>query len=449
MVTFYKPQKKEVEKKAIKVNCTDLDLQGRGVARDDKYVYFVEGLMPGDSANVLISNVKGKIATGKITKIIKPSDKRLKKDCALIGTCGGCSLQHIPSDMLIESKVKGIEKLFAKTLPNPLGDPAFVHQGKNTEYRRACRFAIRGDHGKLHLGFREEKSHNLVKIIDCLCLSERMNNAIEPLNKVINSMKQKSSLGHVEFLDSDGALGVLLRMTKTLSDEDAALLCEYGKSFNAVISVVEPYKDPMRISKVETTRERFIYGSKDDLFISSHGVKLKCKPSSFVQINKEMNEKMIDTVLSMLDVNDSSKIMDLFCGLGNFTMPIAATGAKVVGVDIVSKMIEDARENAKELGFEKASFEVADLEELFENQSWAKDNYDAVVLDPGRHGAKRAVLFLAKKMVPKIVMISCNPLAASRDSLELVKAGYKIKQWGVCDMFPRTSHVEMILEFSL
>lgn len=162
-----------------------------------------------------------------------------------------------------------------------------------------------------------------------------------------------------------------------------------------------------------------------------------------------MNEKMIDTVLSMLDVNDSSKIMDLFCGLGNFTMPIAATGAKVVGVDIVSKMIEDARENAKELGFEKASFEVADLEELFENQSWAKDNYDAVVLDPGRQGAKRAVLFLAKKKVPKIVMISCNPLAASRDSLELVKAGYKIKQWGVCDMFPRTSHVEMILEFSL
>lgn len=449
MVTFYKPQKKEVEKKAVKVTCTDLDLQGRGVARDDKYVYFVDGLMPGDIANILASNVKGKVATAKITKIIKPSEKRLKKDCALIGTCGGCSLQHIPQDMLIESKVRGIEKLFSKTLPNPLGEPSFVHVGKNTEYRRACRFAIRGDHGKLHLGFREEKSHNLVKVIDCLCLSERMNNAIEPLNRVINSMRQKASLGHIEFLDSDGALGILLRMTKPLSDEDASLLCCFGKEYNAVISVVEPYRDPMIITKVETTRERFIYGSKDDLFIISHGVKLKCKPSSFVQINKELNEKMIDTVLSMLDVNADSKIMDLFCGLGNFTMPLAACGAKVVGVDIVSKMIEDARENVKELGLDKASFEVADLEELFENQSWAKDNYDAVVLDPGRQGAKRAVVFLAKKRVSKIVMISCNPLAASRDSLELVNAGYKIKQWGVCDMFPRTSHVEMILEFTL
>ena len=104
MVTFYKPQKKEVEKKAIKVNCTDLDLQGRGVARDDKYVYFVEGLMPGDSANVLISNVKGKIATGKITKIIKTSDKRLKKDCALIGTCGGCR-SYLLSLMVILWKI--------------------------------------------------------------------------------------------------------------------------------------------------------------------------------------------------------------------------------------------------------------------------------------------------------------------------------------------------------
>ena len=449
MVTFYKPVKKTVEKKAVKVTCTDLDLQGRGVARGDKFVYFVDGLMPGDTANVLTDLVKGKIAQATITKIITPSKDRLKPDCELSGTCGGCPLSHIPVKMLLDSKIEGIKRLFSKTLNQEFSAPAFAHTSDATAYRRACRFAIRGDHGKLYLGFRQEKSHNLVKVTKCVTLTDRINAAIEPLNKVINSMKQKSSLGHVEFLDSDGALGVLLRMTKTLSDEDAALLCEYGKSFNAVISVVEPYKDPMRISKVETTRERFIYGSKDDLFISSHGVKLKCKPSSFVQINKEMNEKMIDTVLSMLDVKDSSKIMDLFCGLGNFTMPIAATGAKVVGVDIVSKMIEDARENAKELGFEKASFEVADLEELFENQSWAKDNYDAVVLDPGRQGAKRAVLFLAKKKVPKIVMISCNPLAASRDSLELVKAGYKIKQWGVCDMFPRTSHVEMILEFSL
>ena len=151
----------------------------------------------------------------------------------------------------------------------------------------------------------------------------------------------------------------------------------------------------------------------------------------------------------MIAPDKNTSVMDLFCGLGNFAMPLAKEGANVVGVDIVAKMIEDARANAKEQNLENVKFEVADLEELFENQKWAKADYDAVVLDPGREGAKRATLFLAKKKVKKIVYISCNPLAASRDTIELIKSGYKIKQWGVCDMFPRTTHVEMVLEFTL
>lgn len=448
MVTFYKAPKKTVEKKSVKVECTDLDLQGRGVARDDRYVYFVDGLMPGDSASILVSNVKGKIASATILKITKPSANRLANDCELLDRCGGCTLAHVPSDMLVESKIKGIEKLFLKELKLQLPEISFIHQGEDKNYRRACRFAVRGDHGKLYLGFREEKSHNLVKIANCLCLTARMNSAIDGLNRLINRLEQKNSLGHVELLDSDGSLGILFRVTKALTQNDCSRICEFAEGKDYVISVVEPYKDPLLITKIENTKERFIYGSKDDLYIVSGGVKIKCKPSSFVQINKSVNEKMIKSVLEMLDAGKDKNILDLFCGLGNFTMPVAKTGANCVGIDIVSKMIEDARENAKEQGIENVRFEVADLEELFENQTWAKIPYDAVVLDPGRQGAKRACLYLSKNKVRKIVMISCNPLAASRDSLELVKAGYKITRWGVCDMFPRTTHVEMIIEFT-
>ena len=449
MVTFYKPVKKTVEKKAVKVTCTDLDLQGRGVARGDKFVYFVDGLMPGDTANVLTDLVKGKIAQATITKIITPSKDRLKPDCELSGTCGGCPLSHIPVKMLLDSKIEGIKRLFSKTLNQEFTAPSFAHTSDATAYRRACRFAIRGDHGKLYLGFRQEKSHNLVKVTKCVTLTDRINAAIEPLNKVINKLEGKANLGHIELIDSDGLLGILFRITKTLSDKDTALLETVATQLNAVISVVEPYKDPLAITKIETTRERIISGSLDSLYINSLGVQIKCKPSSFVQVNAKVNEKMLNTVLGMLALNSDSKVLDLFCGIGNFTMPIAKTGASVVGVDIVSKMIEDARNNAKEQGLLNAKFEVADLEELFENQSWAKAPYDAVVMDPGRQGAKRATLFLIKKKVKKIVLISCNPLAASRDTLELINAGYKIEQWGVCDMFPRTAHVEMILEFVL
>ncbi len=449
MVTFYKPVKKETVKKSVKVECTDLDLQGRGVARSGDNVYFVPGMMPGDVANVLAESGKGKIIQGKITKIIRPSDMRREKDCELVGLCGGCQMQHVPVKMLIDSKVAGIKKLFKKALSFELDDPSFIHSGDELGYRRACRFAIRGDHGKLYLGFREEKSHDLVKIKRCLTLSERMNNAIEPLNKAINSLNLKNKLGHIELLDSDGALGILVRFAVAVDDHDADVLKAVGKELNAVVSVVEPYRNPMEIKKKESLRERFVFGCIDDLYIVSHGVKIKCNPSSFVQINASINAKLLDTVVEMIEPNPNLAVMDLFCGLGNFAMPLAKEGAKVVGVDIVSKMIDDARNNAKEQGLLNASFEVADLEELFENQKWAKASYDAVVLDPGREGAKRATLFLAKKKVKKIVYISCNPLAASRDTIELIKSGYKIKQWGVCDMFPRTTHVEMVLEFTL
>ena len=250
-------------------------------------------------------------------------------------------------------------------------------------------------------------------------------------------------------MDSDGALGILVRFSATVDEHDAEILEGVGKALNAVVSIVEPYKNPLEIKKKESLRERFICGSIDDLFITSHGVKIKCNPSSFVQVNKQINDKLLETVIGMIHPDENISVMDLFCGLGNFAMPIAKEGAKVVGVDIVAKMIEDARTNAKEQNLENIKFEVADLEELFENQKWAKAEYDAVVLDPGREGAKRATLFLAKKKVKKIVYISCNPLAASRDTIELIKAGYKIKQWGVCDMFPRTTHIEMVLEFTL
>ena len=463
MVTFYKPAKKDKAPKAVKVTCTDLDLQGRGVAKEGDKVYFVDGLMPTEVANVQVSPdvdlKKQRIVNAKITKIIKRAENRLESDCPVSGTCGGCSMQHVPSDMLINSKVEGIIRLFSKSINQDIGRPSFVHSGNSTHYRRACRFAVRGDHGKLYLGYRQEKSHALVRVESCVTLTDRINKFIVPVNRLLNTLSVKDKVGHVEFLDSDGALAILFRITVALPEADENKLREFGKENDLVISVIEPYKDKREISKVETTRERFVAGSMEDLYITSAGVRINCKPSSFVQVNSEINEKMLSTVLYMIKPAPGLRVMDLFCGLGNFAMPIAKAGACVVGVDIVFKMIEDARANAKNAGLSNASFEVADLEELFENQTWAKAPYDAVVMDPGRSGAKRATLFLAKRAknksdnsnnkVKKIVLISCNPLAASRDAVELVNSGYKITSWGVCDMFPRTTHVEMVLEFSL
>jgi len=249
--------------------------------------------MMGDTANVLPESEKGKIVTARVTKLITPSAQRREKDCALIGSCGGCPMQHVPAKLLLESKIMGIRRLFKKTLSSDLGEPDFVHQGDEKGYRRACRFAIRGDHNRLYLGFREEKSHNLCKVFECLTLTDRMNHAIEPLNKLINSLTAKDKLGHIELLDSDGALGILMRFTASLNADDEEKIRECSESLEAVTSIVEPYKDPLYITKIETTRERVVAGDENNLFITSHGVKIKCKPSSFVQINRQINERML------------------------------------------------------------------------------------------------------------------------------------------------------------
>lgn len=449
MVTFYKPSKSTKAKKAVTVTFTDLDLQGRAVGKEGGNTYFVEGLMPGEKANVQEINAKGNIITAKYTKIIKASELRIQDDCEYADKCGGCKMSFVPGDMLLNSKIEGIKRLFLKNATVNLDDPAFFEKAESTGYRRACRFAIRGDHNKLYVGFREERSNSLVKVKFCKCLTERINSVIEPLNKLINSFEKKDKLGHIECLDSDGLLGILIRFSEVLNKKDEEKIVSFAQATDTVVSVVEPFYDPKIIDKKrESLKERIVAGDPSKLFVTSGGIRIECMPSSFVQVNKLLNTKMLDRVCSYVE-EGKDRVLDLFCGLGNFTFPLTKKAKKVVGVDIVARMVLDARENANEQGIDNISFEIADLEEQFENQKWAKEDYDVVVMDPGRAGAKRATLFLAKKKPNRIIYISCNPLAASRDSQELIKKNYKLSSWGVIDMFPRTAHIEMILVFDL
>ena len=249
--------------------------------------------------------------------------------------------------------------------------------------------------------------------------------------------------------DYDDCLNTFIRVSEVLSQKDEEKIVAFAKATDTVVSVVEPFYDPKIIDKKrESLKERIVAGDPSKLYVTSGGIRIECMPSSFVQVNRFLNTKMLDRVCSYVEDGKDS-VLDLFCGLGNFTFPLTKKAKNVVGVDIVARMVLDARENAKEQGIDNISFEIADLEEQFENQKWAKEDYDVVVMDPGRAGAKRATLFLAKKKPKRIIYISCNPLAASRDSQELVMKNYKLSSWGVIDMFPRTAHIEMILVFDL
>lgn len=506
MVSFFKSEKQVTRNKAFEVRCESLDILGRGVCKADGKVYFVENLLPDEVARIVpeqsLESSDEKVSEAKVSKLITPSAERVTPTCPIQQSCGGCPLGHAPLTLAFTSKIKGVAKLLTKSVlqgtleaksskastmqgSSKLGKkstikqvlaqkqaaaknqsraaelaalskeaaaaiakPAFMVLSPELHYRRACRLAVRTDHGKLYVGFRGAKTQELVPVSNCEVLTERLNLLLDPLQKVINQLDGKKNIGHVELLDSDGAPGVLLRMTKDLSGADAERLNAFGQEVSAIVSVLEPFK---QLDDTEVLRERILNESEQlQLFVNAHDCKVFCSPSSFVQVNREVNAQMIEKVLEQVQPHAGQKVLDLFSGLGNFTLPIAKAGATVNGVDIVSDMVRRANENvvANGLSTEQCRFHVADLEAPFETQLWAKDTYDVVVMDPGRMGAKRAVQYMGKLRPKKIVMISCNPLAAARDCTQLLAANYKLESWGAFDMFPRTSHIEIMLTFT-
>lgn len=442
MAVFYNNLKSR-QKPKLKAKCLSLDLQCRGVCSSEGGIYFVNGIVPDEE--VELSVISQKIRTARVIKWIQQSETRRGTDCALADKCGGCPLAYMPSEMALSAKLSGIQRLFSKSLKLPFADPSFVIASHEHGYRRVCRLATRRDHGKVIVGFRSAFSQDVVLVEKCLVLTERLNAAVSPLTKCINQLAQvKKTLGHIELVDGAGAVGVYIRLTEVLNPDEEDKLRTFAQEQNLklVIYVAEPYKN---IMGDEELKERCISENSEELYLYLDKYKVIFSPSAFIQINEAVNTQMVQKVLEVVQPKAGSKVLDLFCGLGNFSFPLAASGATVRGVDIVSSMVKAGNDNAALHGLTNLSFSVANLEEDFEKQLWAKDVYDAVVLDPGRAGAKRVSAFLGKLRPPLIVMISCNPQAAARDVTELVKAGYRVENWGVFDMFPRTTHVEMLL----
>lgn len=448
MAVFYQEKKKQKTAWSFEVECTELDLHGRGVAKAEGRTWFIPDLMPGEKARVQPAGGCSRDSTGTavVLKRTLSSPQRRAPDCPHLGRCGGCSLYHLPPTQALEAKINAVRRLFNKNCRLNLAEPEFVTAGTETAYRRACRFAVHQSHGRVELGFRGRGSHELAAVDNCPVLTARINACLPPLTTLINQLQSRKQLGHVEFIDSDGCLGIYLRFTTELPPADRDLLAAFGREKGCLITAAEPHIEPL--FKTESLVESCLTDNAADFFLDLQGVKVHFQPSAFVQINKQVNDALLWRVVQAVQPAASMQILDLFCGLGNFSFVLARSGAQVCGVDIVKSMIAAARDNAAASGLPNLEFVAADLEAPFEQQPWAQRHYDAVVLDPGRQGAKRAAQFLSALKPELIAMISCNPQAASRDVMQLLQHGYVLKSWGALDMFPRTEHLELMLVFA-
>lgn len=446
MVTFYKAQKKNTNiEKSIDFTCTDLDLHARGVGKVNGVTCFVEGVIPGEVARIT-PHKKGNIIEGELLRILTSSPQRKEPFCLIQNKCGGCPLYYLDEKQALQAKIEGIKKAFAKTTKYELGDPDFICSDTSKGYRRACRLSARSDHKKIILGFRENKSHSTITPKNCEILTKRLNVLIEPFNSLVNKLEAKKQVGHVELIDADNIAAACIRFTTIIKNKDKEILIDFAKELNIYLSILEPYVH--EITKQEHIKETCIY-SPQELFVTVNNIKLKLRPTSFLQVNKQVNEVMVQKALEYSNVTSEDKVLDLFCGLGNFTFPFAAKANSVVGVDVVEDMIKLANENAQSLGLNNTKFAIANLDEDIKAQVWTKEKYDLAILDPGRSGAYKATEYVAKMKTKRIIMVSCNPLAAARDCVLLKKAGYNLQKYAIFDMFPYTTHVEVMLVFTL
>ncbi|MCG9753652.1 23S rRNA (uracil(1939)-C(5))-methyltransferase RlmD [Shewanella insulae] len=442
MAQFYKakPRKSQQTQAKQSFHVNQLDHLGAGIAEHQGKIVFIPGALPDETVTAQIVEQKKRHAKAKLIKVETVSAERIEPSCPYYGRCGGCDLQHLELSAQRTAKQSALENLINKmgrTRPQAMSEPL---SGEGWHYRRRARLATQyqRDTKRLNLGFRALASSEVVNIDACPVLAKSLSELIAPLNQCLNRLSAKRSLGHVELLSVDSGPCVVLRITNPLNDKDKALLSAFGEQHEVRVVLLDDY------SKLET-----LWGDEGLPFYTlEDGSRLGFSPGNFIQVNGEINQQMVTQAIDWLEVQPGERVLDLFCGVGNFTLPLAKAGAQVVGVEGVEAMVAQARLNAGASGVEGVEFYHGDLSADLSGAAWL-GRIDKLLLDPARAGAYESLQWL-KKMKPKaIVYISCNPVSLARDCEPLLAQGYRMSRLGLIDMFPQTHHIEAMALFEL
>jgi len=417
-----------------------LDHQGRGMLFHHSKPVFVEGALPDEIVDIAILETKKRYQKGRVVKTHQTSPLRIEAHCAHYQTCGGCHLQHVESSTQINIKQQGLLTLFrrfAKYQPDVLA-PALM--SLPWQYRRCARFGVMYNKKtkKVDMGFRQAGSKALVEQRVCPVLVPALEALILPLKELLNALEAKMSLGHVELVEAEQGVAILLRHLKPLSIHDQNTILQFAAT-QQVHFYVQP--NPTQIDCL-TDAVSLTYR------LPEQACEFEFNIDDFVQVNASVNEKMVAQALQWLALAPSDRVLDLFCGLGNFSLPLARLVDQVVAVEGVQKMVDRASHNAKQAGLENVQFYQADLSDLDALKAdWAKLTYNKVLLDPARAGAEACLSFVASKKPSHIVYVSCDPVTLARDSALLLSQGYLLDKLGAIDMFPQTAHIESMALF--
>lgn len=450
-------KRQKLPEQAIEISIQRLSHDGRGVSSIDGKIAFVEGALSGERVLAQFTSKRRQFDELKTLEVLSSSPDRVTPPCEFAAICGGCSMQHIASHAQIALK----QSVLQEHLRHMGGItefqliPPLLSQTEG--YRRKARLGIRYVSKKdtVLVGFREKSSSFLTEMSSCAVLNPAVSALIAPLRELLMGFEGRLALPQIEVAvgeseegDAQGVhaaqqVAFIVRHLEPLSEADQQALLVFAKE-HQIHLYLQP-KGPDSVHKVWPADGAL----RLHYYLPAYQLRLAFHPADFTQVNGELNREMIARALAMLDPQPQDRILDLFCGLGNFTLPMARLAQEVVGVEGSQEMVERGSENALANGISNARFYSADLTVDFDETTWAQPLYNKILLDPPRSGALEIIPRIAAFRAQKIVYISCNPATLARDAGELVKHGYVMTQAGVMDMFPHTSHVESIAEFVL
>ena len=429
----------------IPVEVHSFSLDGRGVGKSNGKTVFVRGALPGEQVEASVTNSRKRFDEADVTQIIEASPERIEPICAHYNECGGCDLQHLAHQAQVALKERTILEQLArhagitpKRVESALSDQA---QG----YRRSARIGINvRSSGELIIGFRRRNSNKLVNIDNCPVLEPRLNSAIQALRTELEALPESlKSITHIDCSTGDDALLITLRITRNLPTAITSVLSEFAE-YNKLTLALEDNNGNVQFLHQANALEY-------QLPAQDGAVTLSFNPGDFLQVNAQLNQAMVKQACEWLAPTENDHVLDLFCGLGNFTLPLAKTSASVTGVEGSKKMVDRASANAAANAIANADFFCADLSEPILNAPWFNQRHarkpDLILLDPPRTGAFEIIKTLADTRARKILYIACNPSSLVRDAQVLTEAGYKMTRFGVIDMFAQTSHIESMALF--
>jgi 23S rRNA (uracil1939-C5)-methyltransferase len=422
----------------------DITLDGRGVVETDGKSAFVDGAITGETVQFRRQRKRKGYDEAVLIEVINAAPERVEPECENFGTCGGCSLQHLAAETQLALKQDSVLQALQR-----IGNVEPVEilpalSGRPFGYRRRARLGVRlvEKKGRALVGFREKRSSFIVDMERCETLKPELSGLLPELSELVSALSINKQVPQIEMSMGDNLVSLIFRVLAELSSADRELLNDFATRHGLQLWLQTGGPDTLHLLDETMPTDPLWYR------LPEFDLQLEFGPMDFIQVNQDMNRRMVAQAIELAAPQAGERVLDLFCGIGNFTLPLARVAGQVVGVELDERMVAKGQANAAANELSNVEFFAADLADEDLQPEWWGRGFDLVVIDPPRAGAREVLPQIARTGASRILYVSCHPGSLARDASILCNEfGYSLRSAGAMDMFPQTSHVEAMALF--